>query len=284
MLTNADGMKHEGYVMCAEVANYTGPADACVLHALADVDLDVKSYMLRPEYRPGDRSRAKHLNEDQTSHVRMLYLPNQSLHEAWTSLVFEDALPGRLLRQLVRTIDLMSQPGLNLSVFNWNRLCLLHGPPGSGKSTLCRALAQKLSIQLGDSFGKAVLIEINTNSMLSKYFSESGKQIDSTFDHIYGVCQDRKKLVCVVMDEVETIAGSRGRVVEGTECGDGLRVRQSIRAEGVLIAHRCVTGDEPTSPCARSYSRSPKCYCALHQQSYRGNRECLSSLSNLIAS
>lgn len=125
-------------------------------------------------------------------------------------------------------VGIMKQSGLNISAFNWNRLCLLHGPPGSGKSTLCRALAQKLSIRLADSFSKSVLVEINTNGLLSKYFGESGKLINETFENICSMAQDGDMLIVVVMDEVETIAGSRERSAASNECGDGLRATNQL--------------------------------------------------------
>lgn len=81
-----------------------------------------------------------------------------------------------------------------------------------------------MSIRLGDHFPKATLIEVNANSMLSKYFGESGKLIGSTFDQVVDIAKDRSKLVVVVIDEVETIASSRQRVSSSGECNDGLRV------------------------------------------------------------
>jgi SpoVK/Ycf46/Vps4 family AAA+-type ATPase len=82
----------------------------------------------------------------------------------------------------------------------------------------------KLSIRLGDLFPKATLVEVNANAMLSKYFGESGKLIESTFDQVEAMAKDRSKLVVVVIDEVETIASSRQRVSSSGECNDGLRV------------------------------------------------------------
>ena len=93
---------------------------------------------------------------------------------------------------------------------------------------MCRALAQKLSIRLGDALPRATLIEINTNAMLSKYFGESGKLIGATFERVYAAAQDPATLICVVMDEVETIAGSRERSTTGGECNDGMRATNQL--------------------------------------------------------
>lgn len=82
----------------------------------------------------------------------------------------------------------------------------------------------QLSIRLGDLFPKATLVEVNAGAMLSKYFGESGKLIESTFDQVESMAKDRSKLVVVVVDEVETIASSRQRVSSSGECNDGLRV------------------------------------------------------------
>lgn len=162
--------------------------------------------------------------QDEMPGASITILPCRALNGEWNSLVFDDPLPARLLRYMTRMISMMRQPGLKLKTFNWNRLCLLHGPPGSGKSTLCRALAQKLTIRLGHQFECGTLVEINTNSLLSKYFSESGRLVGAAFERVRYIALDQTKLVCVIMDEVETIAGSRERSSAGTECSDGLRV------------------------------------------------------------
>jgi hypothetical protein len=223
-LGRLEDLEHSPNIRSIVVADYTGPPEATGYYPIVGTALNVQTYVLRSEDDKGDRRSIKRDGDGEGTQARTIALPNVVLHDDWDSLVFDNGLPSRLLRYLVRMVGMMGKPGLNIATFNWNKICLLHGPPGSGKSTLCRALAQKLSIRLGDMFPKATLVEINANAMLSKYFGESGKLIESTFEKVQSLAKDHAKLIVVVIDEVETIASSRQRSSSSGECSDGLRV------------------------------------------------------------
>lgn len=216
-------------VVEAEVADYTGVPSETEIYPVTGVELDVQTYTLSSGDGIEQHRRGSAKRED-FPQARVMALPNVELKDEWTSLVFEDGLPARLLRFMVRMIGMMSHTDLNASVYNWNKLCILHGPPGSGKSTLCRALAQKLSIRLGDHFPNAILVELDGNELLSKFFGESGKLVTEAFRKIEELAAERGRLVVVVIDEVETIAGSRAKSSSGLENSDGLRVE----------SHRCL--------------------------------------------
>ena len=55
------------------------------------------------------------------------------------------------------------------------------------------------------------LIEINSHSLFSKWFSESGKLVQKMFEVIEDLVNDPRALVCVLIDEVESLAAARNR-------------------------------------------------------------------------
>ena len=108
---------------------------------------------------------------------------------------------------------------------SWNRLILIFGPSGVGKTSLCRALAQQLSIRLSKKYATSKLIEIDVQSLFSKYFGESGKVVSKLFDMVEAILQQEPQtFVCVLIEEVEGLASTRQHSVTSHEPQDALRV------------------------------------------------------------
>jgi SpoVK/Ycf46/Vps4 family AAA+-type ATPase len=128
---------------------------------------------------------------------------------------------------------MMQKTDLNPFIINWNHLILLHGPPGGGKTSLARAIAQKLAIRLTGHFSEFKLVEINAQALFSRYFGESAGLVEKAFKSVIELAQradhgEDNTLVCVVIDEVESLASSREKAVEGNEVADALRATNEL--------------------------------------------------------
>ncbi|ENN75932.1 hypothetical protein D910_08635 [Dendroctonus ponderosae] len=152
-----------------------------------------------------------------------LTLPSKELFTLWENLYYEDNIKENIL-QYGKTMMEFSKKGINANIISCNRVILLHGPPGTGKTSLCKALAQKLCVQMRDVYSSGVLIEINSHSLFSKWFSESGKLVTNMFSQIKEICENSNLLVCVLMDEVESLAHARDQSISGNEPSDAVRV------------------------------------------------------------
>ncbi|KAM0754327.1 AAA-domain-containing protein [Meredithblackwellia eburnea MCA 4105] len=181
-----------------------------------------------------------------TSAASVTMLPSRELEGVWDSLIYEQGVKEGLLGYIYSTI-LFSDARVDFNIVSWNRVVLLHGPPGTGKTSLCRALAQKLSIRLGERYDQTYLIEINSHSLFSKWFSESGKLVQRLFaaisDLLGGEDEDEEgggggSFGVVLIDEVESLTAARAGAMSGKEPTDALRVVNALLTQLDKLKHR----------------------------------------------
>ncbi|XP_012718106.2 pachytene checkpoint protein 2 homolog [Fundulus heteroclitus] len=165
--------------------------------------------------------------EEELSAANHWLLPAAEFHGIWESLVYEDGVKAKLLDYVTTTIY-FSDKNVDSNLISWNRVVLLHGPPGTGKTSLCKALAQKLSIRLSSRYSYGQFVEINSHSLFSKWFSESGKLVTKMFQKIQQLIEDKEALVFVLIDEVESLTAARNASQAGTEPSDAIRVVNSV--------------------------------------------------------
>ena len=165
--------------------------------------------------------------EEEISAAQHWILPNQEFQGVWENLVYDTNIKQDLLR-FVSTSLLLSEQGVDQNIVCCNRVVLLHGPPGTGKTSLCKALAQKLSIEFSHKYTTTQLVEINSHSLFSMWFSESSKLVQKMFTEIKRLMEDTTSLVCVLIDEVESITAARKSSMSGSEPSDALRVVNAL--------------------------------------------------------
>jgi len=163
--------------------------------------------------------------EEEVPAAQHWLLPALEFQGAWENLVYDTNIKSELLH-FVETSLLLSDRLVDPNIVGCNRVVLLHGPPGTGKTSLCKALAQKLSIRLSGRYTSSQLVEINSHSLFSKWFSESGKLVQKMFTEIKRLMEDPKSLVCVLIDEVESLTAARKS--SGTEPSDAMRVVNAL--------------------------------------------------------
>jgi SpoVK/Ycf46/Vps4 family AAA+-type ATPase len=136
--------------------------------------------------------------------ARRAALPNDEFAAAWTAIKLAKGMRDRLLAQALLTLTVRQK--LPFEVAPLHGLILLKGPPGTGKTTLGRGLANAIARQLPGI--KSTFVEVDPHALTSSALGRSQQAVAKLFEQtipetaIDGVA-------IVLLDEVETLAAAR---------------------------------------------------------------------------
>jgi transitional endoplasmic reticulum ATPase len=142
------------------------------------------------------------------------------------SVVYEDI--GGLKSVIVKVREMIELPLKHPELFDRLGIdppkgVLLHGPPGTGKTMLAKAVANE---------SDAYFISINGPEIMSKYYGESEKALRDLFEEA-----EKNTPAIIFLDELDSIAPKRGEVTGEVErrvvaqllsLMDGLKERKNV--------------------------------------------------------
>jgi AAA+ superfamily predicted ATPase len=136
----------------------------------------------------------------------MHVLPAEHHDRDWDAIIVPREVKERLLAQAL----LVLQHGRQLAMLSGlpHGLIVLAGPPGTGKTTMARGLAQVSALALART-GATTLVEINPHAFPSDMLGESQRNVTRLLAETIPEIAARRPFTVVLIDEVESFAVSR---------------------------------------------------------------------------
>ncbi len=138
--------------------------------------------------------------------LSMHVLPAEHHDKDWDAIVVPREVKERLLAQAL----LVLKHGRRLSMLSGlpHGLIVLAGPPGTGKTTMARGLAQVAALALARE-GATTLVEINPHAFPSDMLGESQRNVTRLLTETVPEIAARRPFTVVLIDEVESFAVRR---------------------------------------------------------------------------
>ena len=138
--------------------------------------------------------------------LSMHVLPAEHHDRDWDAIIVPREVKERLLAQAL----LVLEHGRQLSMLSGlpHGLIVLAGPPGTGKTTMARGLAQVAALALARK-GATTLLEINPHAFPSDMLGESQRNVTRLLTDTIPEIAARRPFTVVLVDEVESFAVRR---------------------------------------------------------------------------
>ena len=153
-------------------------------------------------------------------------MPDPAYAKLWDSIVIQPSIKERLLRSTALTLHLRTVLAFEITALHG--LVLLHGPPGTGKTTLGRGLAYHLGPLVSDR--KTRFIEVNPHGLMSAEHGQSQRKVTELLTEFVPSLADDGMPTVVLLDEIESMAVARSEASLAANPADVHRATDAVLA------------------------------------------------------
>ena len=127
---------------------------------------------------------------------RIVKLPEKGLADLWNSIVVDDEIKSRLVSQAI--VNFTVRPKVKRTVLPLHGAILLVGPPGTGKTSLARGLANEVATLM--SKAGFTLLEVDPHALGSAMMGKTQKAVSELFSQTIAEAAMRGPTI-VLLDE-----------------------------------------------------------------------------------
>ncbi|HEX04706.1 MAG TPA: AAA family ATPase [Bacteroidetes bacterium] len=138
---------------------------------------------------------------------RSYSLPDPALGALWDSIIVNKSLKEQLSAQAI--VNFTVRPKVSRSVLPLHGTILLVGEPGTGKTSLARGLAHRVSELIEGATFK--LLEVDPHALGSAMMGKTQKAVSELFGQTIAEAAMSGPTI-VLLDEVETLAADRNKL------------------------------------------------------------------------
>ncbi len=161
-------------------------------------------------------------------------LPDRDLGRQWDAIILEPEVKDRLLAQAILNFTLRAR--VNRQQLPFHGLIVLHGPPGTGKTSMARGLANRTAESF-EGHGRFLYIEVEPHALASAAHGRSQRAVRDLLSLTIAERADNGPVI-VLLDEVETLAADRSKLSLEANPIDVHRATDAVLAQLDQLAAR----------------------------------------------